>query len=542
MKKYNILFVFVIALCSLLTTVNAQVDTAWTRRYNGTGNGSDGGYAITADNLGNIYVAGNTHGSSSWSDFLTIKYNSNGDTVWVRKYNGSGNLDDNIKAMAIDNQGNVYVTGASMDSTYENHYATIKYNSAGVEQWVRKYDGPGAYNDIPHAIAVDSQSNVYVTGMCSGINSADCVTIKYNSNGDTAWIRSYNGISNNVDVGYALALDDQGNVYVAGSTYGAGSYDDYLIIKYNSYGDTAWVRRYDNASSDLAAAIAVDNQNNIYVTGSSNSSSNYSDYATVKYNSSGVEQWVRRYDGPLNDEDSPTDIAIDNQNNIYVTGYSYGLSSYEDYATIKYNPGGDTLWVRRYTTPEDADDEPEGMTVDNQGNVYVTGSTDSTGTGNARDILTIKYNSAGLLQWLARFSSPGNHDDIGNAIAVDNQSNVYVTGSYYDSTSYGDVITIKYLQPQGIEENRSPLTANRFSLEVFPNPAKSYFAVRLPLSADRSTIRIYDVTGKIVKSEELKGKNNRVSLDGIKNGIYFIKVGDEMVKEKLVVTKQEVDY
>jgi len=89
----------------------------------------------------------------------------------------------------------------------------------------------------------------------------------------------------------------------------------------------------------------------------------------------------------------------------------------------------------------------------------------------------------------------------------------------------------------GVEEEHTTLDAIGTILEVYPNPAKTYFTLRLPQSADGEQIKIFDVTGKIVISEELKGKNNRISLDRIKNGVYFVKVGNEMVKEKLVVTK-----
>jgi hypothetical protein len=89
----------------------------------------------------------------------------------------------------------------------------------------------------------------------------------------------------------------------------------------------------------------------------------------------------------------------------------------------------------------------------------------------------------------------------------------------------------------GIEDNRQTLAANRFSLEVYPNPAKTFFIVHSPLNAQGSMLRMFDVTGNIVKSVELKGKSDRISLDGIKSGVYFVRVGNEMVKEKLVVTR-----
>ena len=106
-----------------------------------------------------------------------------------------------------------------------------------------------------------------------------------------------------------------------------------------------WVARYNGPGNDydVAKSIAVDNAGNVYVTGSSVGSVN-DDYATIKYNSDGVQQWVARYSGPDNQGDNPTSIAVDNLGNVYVTGFSYG-SSYADYATIKYNSAGVEQWV-----------------------------------------------------------------------------------------------------------------------------------------------------------------------------------------------------
>jgi photosystem II stability/assembly factor-like uncharacterized protein len=90
----------------------------------------------------------------------------------------------------------------------------------------------------------------------------------------------------------------------------------------------------------------------------------------------------------------------------------------------------------------------------------------------------------------------------------------------------------------GVEEERSTLNATRNILEVYPSPAKAFFTLRLPQSADREQIKIYDVTGKVVKELESSGHRElRISLDGIKNSVYFVRIGNEMVKEKLVITK-----
>src|SRR5262249_40846153 len=103
---------------------------------------------------------------------------------------------------------------------------------------------------------------------------------------------------------------------------------DYITIKYNSSGEEEWVARYDRGLGDAATAIAIDSSGNVYVTGQSWSAktSEY-DCATVKYNADGQQQWVARYDGPANDYDYPTGIAVDNSENVYVTGSALGYKA-----------------------------------------------------------------------------------------------------------------------------------------------------------------------------------------------------------------------
>jgi uncharacterized delta-60 repeat protein len=542
MNRYKVLITILSFFCSLLPALlYSQVDTAWVRRYNGPGNGYDEAHAIALDDVGNVYVTGYSTGSGTGSDYATIKYNSDGDTIWVQRYNGPGNNNDWAYSLAVDGQGNVYVTGYSTGSGTSYDYATIKYNSAGVEQWVQRYNGPGNDYDVANAIAVDGQGNVYVTGISRGSTTFyDYATIKYNSAGVEQWVQRYNGPGNDDDAAYSLAVDGQGNVYVTGNSFGSGTWFDYATIKYNSAGVEQWVARYNGPgnSGDEALSLAVDGQGNVYVTGSSYGSGTSGDYATIKYNSDGDTIWVRRYDGPGNSDDGAYSLAVDGQGNVYVTGYSIGSGTSYDYVTIKYNSAGVEQWVAGYNGPGNSDDVARSLAVDGQGNVYVTGI--SRGSTTFYDYATIKYNSTGVEQWVQRYNGPGNGSDWAYSLAVDGQGNVYVTGYSAGTSAYPynyDYATIKYVQTQGIEEIEIATPSARNDFVVYPNPAKTYFTVRLPKTADRSEIKIFDVNGKIVKSEELKGKNNRVSLNGIKNGVYFVKVGNEMLKEKLVVTK-----
>ncbi len=519
----------------------SQVDTAWIRRYNGLGDTLDYAYAIALDRQGNVYVTGHSWGLGTMNDYTTIKYNSNGDTLWVRRYNGTGNLDDEARYLTVDSQCNVYVTGYSFDSGTGADYLTIKYNSAGVEQWVQRYNGPENLNDYANSLIVDGQGNVYVTGLCYIVSGIDCdyVTIKYNSAGVEQWVQRYNGLGNSYDAAYAIATDSSGNIYVTGGSFGLGTHYDCATIKYNSNGDTLWIRRYNGPGNndDEAYYLTVDSQCNVYVTGYSCSSGLIPNFVTIKYNSAGTQQWVARYNGPGTHGDYASSIAVDVQGNVYVTGSSDSNSNPEttnmDYATIKYNSSGIQEWVQRYNGPGNSHDYANSLAIDGQGNIYVTGS--SFGSGTHYDYMTIKYNSAGTQQWVARYNGSGNLGDNASSIIVDEQDNVYITGGSSGSSSYEDFATIKYVQTGAIEETREVRSNGHLSLEILPNPASNYFTIRLP--SFNNHIKIFDVSGKIIKEVRNMTQEMRVSLDGIENGVYFIKIDNSNEVTKIIITK-----
>src|SRR5207237_8075237 len=131
---------------------NSSGTLLWSRRFAGTGYGEDHGYAIAVDASGNVFVTGRTWmGTANNNDIITIKYNSSGDSLWVKKYNGPGSNHDEARSIAVDASGNVYVTGTCY-GTVSTHglfqdYITIKYNSAGTQLWAASYNGPGTDDD-----------------------------------------------------------------------------------------------------------------------------------------------------------------------------------------------------------------------------------------------------------------------------------------------------------------------------------------------------------------------------------------------------------
>jgi uncharacterized delta-60 repeat protein len=438
----------------LQSAATKEKEPEWVRHYaSGLVPASDQATDIAIDNQGNIYVTGYSAVSGTDEDYATVKYNSQGEEQWVARYNGPGNSSDYAYALAVDNSGNVYVTGWSVGSGTDKDYATVKYNSKGEEQWVARYNGPGNYDDEAYALAVDNSGNVYVTGYSYGSDTRfDYATVKYNLQGEEQWVARYNGPGNSYDRAYALAVDNFGNVYVTGSSVGSGTGYDYATIKYNSQGEEQWAARYNGPgnSIDRACALAVDDSGDVYVTGiRSRGSETCYDYATVKYNLQGEVQWVARYNGPGNFFDYPFALAVDHSGNVYVTGSSDGSRANDDYATVKYNSQGEEQWVARYNGPGNSYDRAYALAVDDSGDVYVTGS--SVGSGTNHDYATVKYNSQGEEQWVARYNGPGNSYDRACALAVDNSGNVYVTGSSVGSGTNSDYATVKY-NSQGEEQ------------------------------------------------------------------------------------------
>ncbi|NWF50274.1 MAG: SBBP repeat-containing protein [Ignavibacteriaceae bacterium] len=375
---------------------------------------------------------------------------------WVRDFNSTlpGSFNTAVK-MVIDDDGNAYVTGILLLSDNTSDIITVKYDSAGVFQWSASFDGANN-SDAPNDIAVDDAGNVYVTGESEAANGfSDAVTIKYTASGSQDWAAFFNGPANKEDWANSLTIDDSGNVYVAGLSMVSGFFPNYLTLKYNASGVQQWVSYYNGPANsfDEANDIAVDSDHNVYVTGgSSGGFSAGNDFATVKYNISGIQQWASRYNGTANLEDFALSLVLDNAGNLFVTGTSMNTGTVSDIVTIKYMvSNGNQEWVNVFDGPLNGQDEGKKVLLDGNGSIYVTGSVNGSVTDSTRDYVVLKINSAGALDWSAYYNGPGNKWDDALDMAIDAESNVYVTGQSYGTGTEPDYATVKY-NSSGIEK------------------------------------------------------------------------------------------
>jgi hypothetical protein len=474
MAKKSVLIVSLIGLVffSLAGIVLAQTQEPveqWVAKYQYS-DGDSAACCVASDGSDNVYVTGGSCG-----DYATVKYDSNGIEQWARRYDGPGNRWNSASAIAVDGLGNVYVTGYSGDKIISNpdvigpiqrverEYATIKYDTNGNQLWVARYNGLDNSRDEPSAMAVDVSGNVYVTGYSDNGSDTDkdYATIKYDSNGFEQWVRRYDGKYDTNDYASALAVDGFGNVYVTGT-----SDNDGVTIKYDSNGNQLWVTIYEGGSAN---DIALDVSRNVYVTGTRTSQDiveyhdwrgnisweRRSEYATIKYDIDGNQLWVAKYSGSENSINRATAVVVDWLGNAYVTGASKSLGNgYYDYATVKYDRNGNQLWAASYESGSVSD-----IAVDSSGNVYVTGE-------RRGDYATVKYDTNGNYLWVAKDGS-GMSDDVPNAIAVDRAGNVYITGWSQGIITrvddYGNNIVIGY--------NPTVYTTIKYSQPAPPTPA-----------------------------------------------------------------------
>ena len=293
--------------------------------------------------------------------------------LWTLRYDGPAGGDDFGYGLTVDSSGNVFVTGESSNGA-NNDWATIKYSSAGVPLWTNRYNGPGNGDDYGFGVAVDNGGNVFVAGASTAINGySDFATIKYSNGGVPLWTNHYNGPGNREDGGSVVTLDGSGNVIAAGSSSN-GTNSDFATIKYSGEGVLLWTNRYDGPGNgaDSLAAMGVDGSGNVFVTGISAGSGTGGDYATVAYSDAGVPMWTNRFTAQGISGDFPTALAVDASGDVFVTGYSTAYGSL-NYTTIKYSDAGVPLWTNRYDGPTQNEDQARDMALDDSGAVIVAG-------------------------------------------------------------------------------------------------------------------------------------------------------------------------
>lgn len=443
----------------------------WASRYSSSiDNGYDNVTEVTITGSDDVVVAGRTY-SQGVPSSATVKYAGNtGIELWVaRGHSGDSRLVD-ITSLVTTSAGDVVVTGSSTGQSSDVDYTTVKYAGAtGAEQWVTRYDGPDHRDDHALAVALDPIGNVLVTGLSRTIaNGFDYVTLKYSGvTGAELWSAAsvYNGPFNTDDKAYAIAVDAAGDVVVAGKSVGAGittelpgSYD-YRVVKYTgTNGALQWSSSEPNIEGLTEqmtcgyslfgkGAAAVDTAGNTYVTGCALRVRSF-DFVTTKFAPDGSLLWSSTYSGPDGGTQKADALAIADNGDVVVTGYSLNQDGSTDYATVKHDgDSGEVLWANIYNGARNESDYGTSVAITSNGDVVVTGI--SRENNAASDYTTLKYaGSDGAELWRRSYDGPDHGPDVATKVIVDSADNVVVSGYSANAINY-DYLTVKYAGVDG---------------------------------------------------------------------------------------------
>lgn len=315
----------------------------------------------------------------------------NGHITTVSNGNSASTKDAGT-AITGDNSGGIYVTGFSFGATSMSDYVTLKLNSSnGSQIWLERYDYI-SLNDVPAKISI-SGSNIYVAGASQkNASEWELATLSYAMNTGALInnVRSTGSAVQGVDEIKDITVDNLGNIYLTGSVNNTGTGYDIAIYKLDGQLNMIWEQHFDGyGQKDVGNGIKVDDNGNVYVAGYVSTPNEGRNYALLKYNSSGVLQWNKEYNGTANADDEAVQLVLGGMNYVLVTG-SARNTSVSAYHTLVYDPNGEMITQAIYENGN-LETVPTGIVIDLDGEVIVVGQ--SRLSGGTYETKAVKYKS-----------------------------------------------------------------------------------------------------------------------------------------------------
>ncbi len=439
---------------------------------------------------------------------------------WATFYGGTGSYDGPM-SMDTDNNGNLFVTGYTdspnfpvwnSGTYYQGVYVgggadafILKFDNAGTPLWGTYYGGSGY--ESGNSIATDASGNVFITGdtdspdfplcgTCPGFfqgvigGGQDVFLLKFDNLGTRFWATYYGG--NAWDVGYSIATDNNGNVFVTGHTLSTnftvlnsgtffqpsfgGGFNDVFILKFNNSCNLLWATWYGDSGNEVAHAIAIDVSGNVYITGYTDSPSfpvcstcpgffqnayggGSFDAFILKFDNAGNRLWATWYGG--SGYDWGCSLVTNGNGSVYVAGYTessnfplqnsgtfyqgiYGGGQYDAFI-LKFDNLANRQWATFYGgSAYEYFWTFDNLAVDSCSNLYVSFTTQSTDlptqvscdggyfdnsyNGAARDIALVAFDNNGTRLWATYIGGDG--WDFREALALDGNNNLFVAGEW----------------------------------------------------------------------------------------------------------------
>ncbi|MEZ0326788.1 MAG: hypothetical protein ACAH95_12875 [Fimbriimonas sp.] len=308
--------------------------------------------AVDYDKDGNIFVLGTAKNAATPEDVFLIKCNGSGRLLWQRVFAGPSGETDTSNSLAIDATGNAYVGVTSKNGdALQTNIVALKYAADGTLTWTGEWDG-GNRADNCKSISPCPDGGAVVAGASFNDTNYDAITLRFSAAGTLAWTNIFDTGGN--DWGVKARSDGSGRITaIATGEHGLNS--DVAVLRFDAAGARTWQVWLgpENRTADRAITLAADTAGNTYVASQTFSIEKKWDFQISKLSSKGVILWNTKYDRAALD-DYLVDMAIDNQDGLYVTGTSSLVLNNFDVTTLKLNrTSGAVAWQRHWGVPVD---------------------------------------------------------------------------------------------------------------------------------------------------------------------------------------------
>ena len=512
---------------SILVSLNSIAQ--WTSVLNLTSSNTKGVF-IAVDQQGNIYSAGNAFKNATEKDnYFLVKYSPTGDTLWTRNYNRS-NENDQVAKIIVDKNNNVIVSGTSYSSTNAEDIVTLKYNSGGDLLDTNIFDGTNHLADKAVDIATDDDGNYYICGSSRLVAQTGYTLIKTNNNLERKWINTFTAYYGADPKSISF---NQSSQQIAITGYLTDWENDYFIgtIVYDSSGTVIWENYFQQIEGFNAVGFDVhmNNDETVYVCGyETNASSNKWEAIPMKYNSSGDTLWTKKVSPGESSNSLFKSLITDNSGNIFVTGVKG-----DSVITAKYSSGGELVWLKQHAGKNSfsTEDTREIIKIDQNDDILVAArSYVSSGGGT----MLIKYSPTGNHLWTKYYNGSPSEMDEPLTFDIDETSNAYVVINSRNSNFYFDMATVQFTpatNPTSIHK-----IPEKNLISIYPNPSQGIFYINEPIN-NTANYTIFSSDGRLVYSN--KTDKNRINIDHLPNGIYFLELKTENISKysKLIIQK-----
>jgi hypothetical protein len=507
--------------------------------------------------------------STSYYDFYILKLDPNGNFLWAKKFGGNTG-DDYANSITVDNNNNIVVTGyffgnnidfdPNAGTTLLSSYGLrdifiLKLDPSGNLIWVKQI-GQASNSDECYSITSDINSNIYISGNFvntidfdpnAGIYNLTASTalgysyiLKLNSNGDFVWAKQFGG-----DGSAYINYGKDNHIYITGnfsytngvdfdptsgadSLYSVNNFQDIYVMKMDTSGNYKWATSAGGSDDDMSNAVTADINGNVYITGifqstlcpmgtttltNSSNTGTYWDIFTAKLDPFGNFIWAKKLGG--NQDDKSFSVSIDNNSNVYTTGY--------------------------YRTNVDFDPS--------------TTSTFTLNSGTNYNLFIQKLDQNGNFQWAGDIGGTGTAYKYyaGNSIFLNNNNEILVGGNVTGTIDADPTSSTFTMTASATASNAFILKLNGSgtatfiknhelsdNFKIYPNPSSQEITIELNSKNKISQITITNYLGEqIIKMDNIENNLQKININNLPAGIYQVSINsnNQILSSKLVIVK-----